>query len=328
MSIRGFGVIAVVALSLLALPIAADAQQAPAKVWRIGFVAPGSAELYVSRLPALEQGLRDLGYAPGRNIVIERRYAEGHFERVPALAAELARLNVDVLIVHGTGAVGAKQATTTIPIVFVANPDPVGAGVVASLARPGGNATGLSDFHSGLVGKRLELLREVAPSVSLIAVLTDATSELARQVRDIQSSASPLGVRILPVTVKRPDDIDRGLATILKERATAVDVLGTPLFAARRRQIADFAIKHRLPAITTTRPFVDDGLLMSYGTNFDDLYRRAAIFVDKILRGAKPAELPVEQPTNFELVINLKTAKALGLTIPQSLLARADHVIE
>ena len=186
----------------------------------------------------------------------------------------------------------------------------------------------MSDFHSDLVGKRLELLREVVPSVSLIAVLTDSTSELARQLRDIQSSASALGVRILPVTIKRLEDIDRGLATIVKERATAVNVLGTPLFGSRRRQIADFAIMHRLPTITTTRPFVEDGLLMSYGTNFDDLYRRAATFVDKILKGAKPADLPVEQPTKFELVINLNTAKALGLTIPPAVLLRTDEMIQ
>jgi len=311
----------------LAAPLVAAAQP-PGKVWRVGFVNPGSASLTVSRLAALEQGLRELGYARGQNLVIEERYADAQFERVPDLAAELVRLNVDVLIVHGAGALGAKKATATTPIVFIAHPDPVAAGVVVSLARPGGNATGLSDFHSGLVGKRLELLRDVAPSVSLIAVLMDATPELARQLRDIESSASALGVRILPVTAKRPEDIDRALATIAKERAGAVNVLGTPMFSRRRRGIADFAIKHRLPTITTTRPFVEDGLLMSYGTNFEDLYRRAATFVDKILKGAKPADLPVEQPTTFELVINLRTAKALGLTIPPSLRLRADQVIE
>ena len=232
------------------------------------------------------------------------------------------------MIAHGTAARDAKKATATIPIVFIANPDPVGAGVVASLARPGGNVTGLSDLHSGLASKRLELLKEVAPAASRIAVLTDSTLELALQLKDIQVSASTLGVSILPVTVKAPEDIDRALATIVRERATAVNVLGTPLFAIHRQRIADFAVKHRLATISTLRPFVESGFLMSYGANFDDLYRRAATYVDKILKGAKPADLPVEQPTKFELVINMKTATALGLTIPPSLLLRADQLIE
>ena len=316
----------VVAVLLLATSLTA-AQQA-GKVWRIGFLVPGSAQISAPRLAVLEQGLRELGYAAGQNTVIEQRAADGHFERLPGLAAELVRLRVDVLIAHGTAARDAKQATATIPIVFIANPDPVGAGVVASLARPGGNVTGLSDFHSGLASKRLELLKEVVPSASRIAVLTDSTLELALQLKDIQVSASTLGVSILPVTVKAPEDIDRALATIVKERAAAVNVLGTQLFVIHRRRIADFAVKNRLATISTVRPFVESGFLMSYGANFDDLYRRAATYVDKILKGAQPADLPIEQPTKFELVINMKTATALGLTIPPSLLLRADRVIE
>ena len=326
MKLSRFGLIASIAVGILAAPVA-EAEQA-ARVWRIGVLFPGSAQIHAPRLAVLEQGLRELGYAAGQNTVIEQRAADGHFERLPGLAAELVRLRVDVLIAHGTAARDAKKATATIPIVFIANPDPVGAGVVASLARPGGNVTGLSDFHSGLTSKRLELLKEVVPSASRIAVLTDATLELALQLKDIQVSASTLGVSILPVTVKAPEDIDRALATIVRERATAVNVLGTTLFAIHRRHIADFAVKNRLATISTVRSFVDAGGLMSYGANFDDLYRRAAVYVDKIFKGAKPADLPIEQPTKFELVINLKTAKALGLTIPPSVLLRADEVIE
>ena len=241
MKCRRLGLIVVLAFGVLAAPLDASAQQ-PGKVWRMGFVYSGSASQTVSLLAALEQGLRELGYARGQNLIIEERYADGHFARLPDLAAELVRLNVDVLIVHGTAALDAKRATTTIPIVFIANPDPVGAGVVTSLGRPGGNVTGLSDFHSGLVSKRLELLKEVVPSASRIAVLTDATPELALQLTDLQASASTLGVRILPVTVKAPGDLDRALATIIKERAEAVNVLGTQLLAIRRRHIAEFTV--------------------------------------------------------------------------------------
>ena len=325
--IRRAALAAALAFGLLAVPLAAQAEPL-ARVWRVGFLSPGSAQINAPRLAALEQGLRELGYTPGQNSVIEQRYADGHFERLPDLAAELVRLKVDVLIVHGTAALDAKKATATIPIVFIANPDPVGAGVVANLGRPGGNVTGLSDLHSGLASKRLELLKEVVPSASRIAVLTDSTTETALQLKDIQASASTLGVRILPVTVRAPEDLDRALATIIKERAEAVNVLGSQLLAIRRRHIAEFTVQNRLPAITTGRPFVEAGLLMSYGTNFEDLYRRAATFVDKILKGAKPADLPVEQPTKFEFVINMKTAKLLGLTIPPSLLLRADQVID
>ena len=315
------------ALVVFALPLAVEAQQAK-KVWRIGFLAPGSVENHEKWLAGLEQGLRDLGYVEGDNTVIERRHADGNFERLPGLAAELVRLKVDVLVAHGGAAFDAKKATATIPVVFIANPDPVGAGLVASLARPGGNLTGSSDLHSGLVAKRLELLKEVVPSASRLAVLWDSRPELALQLKDIQASAPALGMTILPVMAKAPSDIDRALSAIGKERPDGLNVLGTPLFAIHRRRIADFALKSRLPTISTVRLLVEAGFLMSYGANFADLYRRAATYVDQVLKGAKPADLPIEQPTRFELVINLKTAKGLGLTIPRPLRLRADQVIE
>ena len=316
-----------VALVVLAPPVVAEAQQAK-KVWRIGFLAPGSVETHQNSLAALEQGLRDLGYVEGDNTVIERRHANGNLERLPGLAAELVRLKVDVLVAHGGAAFEAKKATATIPVVFVANPDPVGVGLVASLARPGGNLTGLSDLHSGLVTKRLELLKEVVPSASRVAVLWDSTPELALQLRDIQASAPAFGMTIVPVMAKAPSDIDRALSIIGKERPDGLNVLGTPLFAMHRNRIADFALKSRLPAISTVRRFAEAGFLMSYGADFADLYRRAATYVDRVLKGTKPGDLPIEQPTKFELVINLKTARALGLTIPPPVRLRADHSIE
>jgi putative tryptophan/tyrosine transport system substrate-binding protein len=298
------------------------------KVWRIGFLAPGSVENHERWLAALKQALRDLGYTEGENAVIERRHADGRFERLPLLAGELVRLKLDVLVAHGGAASDAKKATATIPIVVIANPDPIGSGLVASLARPGGNVTGLSDLHTGLVAKRLELLKEVVPSASRVVVLLDARPELALQLKDIQASAPAVGMTIVPIEVKGPDDIDRAFAAIRRERPTAVNVLGTPLFGMHRHRIADFALRSRLPTISTVRLFVEAGFLMSYGANFADLYRRAATYVDKILKGAKPGELAIEQPTEFELVINMKTANALNLIIPPSLLLRADQVIE
>jgi putative ABC transport system substrate-binding protein len=266
----------------------------------------------------------------GKNIVIEYRYTEGQFERLPELAAELVRLKVDLLVVTGAPAAhAAKKTTSTIPIVMTNAADPVGTGLVASLAHPGGNVTGLSDFTAGVVAKRLELLKEVVPKVSHVAVLLNpANPTNPLQLKLTQTAAPRLGVTLLSLEAKGPEDIDRAFTAMRKERAGALLVMGDPMLGTHRRRIVELAAKSRLPAIYASRPQVDAGGLISYGTNFADLYRRAATYVDKILKGTKPADLPVEQPMRFELVINLKTAKTLGLPIPPSVLLRADHVIQ
>jgi ABC-type uncharacterized transport system substrate-binding protein len=314
---------------LFALCFSAEAQQ-PKKVPRIGYLSYGSVEIEKSSLAVLQQGLRELGYVEGKNIVVEGRYAEGRSERFPELLAELIGLKVDVLVVAGDPAAhAAKKATSTIPIVIVTSPDPVGTGLIASLAHPGGNVTGLSDFHGGVVTKRLELLKDVAPLASRIAVLLNpANASNPIQLKDIQAAAPAFRVTLISLEVKGPDDIDPAFTTIVKERSGALLVLGDRLFATNQTQIIELAVKNRLPTIYSHRLYVEAGGLMSYGANFTDQYRRAATYVDKILKGAKPADLPVEQPTKFELVINLKTAKQIGLTIPQSVLYRADKVIK
>jgi putative ABC transport system substrate-binding protein len=314
---------------LLALCLTAEAQQ-PKKVPRIGYLATGSASA-VSRLTeAFREGLRELGYVEGKDIAIEYRYADGKAERLPDLAAELVRLKVDVLVAAGAPAAhAAKTATSTIPIVIGNAADPVGTGLVASLARPGGNITGLSDFNLGVITKRLELLKEVVPTASRIAVLLNpANPTNPLQLKETQAAAPGLGVTLLPLEVRGPDDFDRAFTAMRKERARALLVFGDPMFGTHRTRIVELAAKSRLPAIWSLSEYVEAGGLMSYGTHFNDLYRRATIYVDKILKGAKPAELPVEQPTKFELVINLKTAKQIGLTIPPNVLARADKVIK
>jgi ABC-type uncharacterized transport system substrate-binding protein len=281
-------------------------------------------------LAALQQGLRELGYLEGKNIVIEQRYAAGQSDKLPELVAEFVRVKADVIVVTGDPAAhAAKKATTAIPIVIVTSPDPVGTGLIASLAHPGGNVTGLSDFHGGVVTKRLELLKDVAPLASRIAVLLNpANPSNPIQLKDIQAAAPAFRVTLISLEVKGPDDIAPAFTTIVKERPGALLVLGDRLFATNQTQIIELAVKNRLPTIYSQRLYVEAGGLMSYGANFTDQYRRAAIYVDKILKGAKPADLPVEQPTKFELVINLKTAKQIGLTIPQSVLYRADKVIK
>ena len=306
----------------------AEAQQ-PKKVYRIGYLSAASAEADKNRFAAFQRGMRELGYIEGKNIDIEQRYVAGQFEKIPELAAELVRLKVDVLVVYGDSAIlAAKNATSTIPIVMTVHPDPVGDGIVASLARPGGNVTGLSDLHTVLVTKRLEILKEVVPSASRIAVFFHAANPtLLRQLKDIQDIAPAFRVTVLSVPVTGPDDFDRAFTMMRKERAAGLMVLGSPLIGIHRRQILDLAAKSRLPAIYTVRENPDAGGLMSYGANFHELWRRAATYVDKILKGVKPADLPVEQPMKFELVINLKTAKQIGLTIPPNVLARADKVI-
>jgi putative tryptophan/tyrosine transport system substrate-binding protein len=317
---------------LFAAALAASAQQ-PAKVARIGFLATTNLAANPHLQEAFLQGLRDLGYVEGRNVVIEYRDAEGTLERLPALAAELIALKVDVIVAPGTPqALAAKQATRTLPIVFAVAGDPVGSGLVTSLARPGGNVTGLSSVTSDLVGKCLEQLTQAVPGVSRVAVLWQPGGFGERAEKDMQKAAEvagrTLGLRLQFVEARRPADIGRAFSDMTRGRAGALTVLGggTMLFAERRR-LVDLAAKNRLPAVYPWRDFVDAGGLMSYGANFPDLYRRAATYVDKILKGAKPGDLPVEQPTKFELVINVKAATALGLTVPQSLLGRADEVI-
>jgi putative tryptophan/tyrosine transport system substrate-binding protein len=314
---------------LLALSVPAQAQQA-GKVARIGYLSAASAEADKNRFAHFQRGMQELGYIEGKNIVIEQRYAAGQFEKIPELPAELIRLKVDVLVVYGDAAIlAAKNATSTIPIVMTVHPDPVGDGIIASLARPGGNVTGLSDLHTVLVTKRLEILKEVVPSASRIAVFFHAGNPtLLRQLKDIQDIAPAFRVTVLSVPVTGPDDFDRAFTMMRKERAGALMVLGSPLIGLNRRQVIDLATKNQLPAIYTVSENPDAGGLMSYGTNFHELWRRAATYVDKILKGAKPIDLPVEQPTKFEFVINLKAAKQIGLAIPPNVLARADRVIK
>jgi putative ABC transport system substrate-binding protein len=317
--------------SLLATPLAAEAQQV-AKVPRIGFLSPSSPS--DSRAPhrfgALQQGLRELGYVEGQNISIESRWAEGKYDRLPDLAAELVRLKVDVIVTYAPPAIrAAKQATGTIPIVMGGVIDPVATGFVASLARPGGNITGLSLMAPELVGKQLEILKEMVPKVSRVAVLGNpANAGTAPQLRHAQDAARALKLQLQLLEARSPDEIDSAFAVMIKEGAGAVVVLVDSMLVDQRTRIADLAVRRRLPSVYGLIDFVVAGGLMFYGANDADRFRRAAYLVDRILKGAKPADLPVEQPTKFELVINLKTAKALGLTIPQSLLQRADEIIQ
>jgi len=315
-------------LSLLVTPLATQAQQ-PSKVPRIGILWSSSAERAKSRLAALQHALQALGYVEGQNLVIESRYAAGEYTRLPDLAAELVRLHVDVIVTEGTPAAhAAQQSTTTIPIVMGNANDPVGNGLVASLARPGGNMTGLSDFIPDTVTKRLELLKAMVPSASRVAVFWNpANASNPPQVQALQAAAPALGVTLLPLEVTSADEIDRGFTVMHQEHVEALMFAGGPLFVTHARRIADLLAQHKLPTISGSRLGIERGL-MSYGTNFDDLYRRAATYVDKILKGAKPADLPVEQPTKFELLINLKTAKAFGINVPQILLFQADEVIQ
>jgi putative ABC transport system substrate-binding protein len=310
------------------LPAGSEAQQA-GKVARIGYLSAASAEADKNRFAHFQRGMQELGYIEGKNIVIEQRYAAGQFKKIPELSAEFIRLKVDVLVVYGESAIlAAKNTTSTIPIVMTVHPDPVGDGIVSSLARPGGNVTGLSDLHTVLVTKRLEILKEVVPSASRIAVFFHAANPtLLRQLKDIQDIAPAFRVTVLSAPVTGPDDFDRAFTMMRKERAGALMVLGSPLIGIHRRKILDLAAKNRVPAIYTVRDNPDAGGLMSYGADFHELWRRAATYIDKILKGTKPADLPVEQPTKFEFVINLKTAKQIGLTIPPNVLARADSVI-
>ena len=315
----------------LVSPVAAEAQQA-VKVARIGYLGAGFGDnSYVYQ--AFRRGLRDLGYIEDQNIVIEYRDAGGKLERLPALAAELVALKVDVIVASSTpAALAAKQATSTLPIVFPAAGDPIASGLVTSLARPGGNLTGLSILNPGLVGKRLEQLKQAIPGVKQVAVLWHPGAYGERTDKEMLKGAEvasrALGVRLQLVEARGPADIDRAFSDIVRGRADALIVLGGTMFNSHRKRLVDLAAKNRLPAAYPFRIYVEVGGLMAYGLDIADSYRRAATYIDKILKGAKPADLPVEQPTKLDLVINLKTAKALGLTIPPSVLAQADHVIE
>jgi len=302
--------------------------QSVAKVHRVGFLLGATGESVASLFHALKEGLRELGYVEGRNIAFVQRYGDGRMERLPDLAAELVRLKVDV-IVTGTNlhVAAVRHATATIPIVMVFAADPVTAGFVASLARPGGNVTGLtSDASPELWAKYLSLLTEVVPRLSRVGVLGQVSSQVG--FAELDAASRNLSVALEVADLRRPEDIEGAFATMTDKRVEALLVVVGPLTYLLRQEIADAALKHRLPAMTNARQFAQAGLLMSYGPDLDDLYRRAAVYVDKILSGAVPADLPVEQPTKFEMVINLKTAKALGLDLPPKLLATADEVIE
>ena len=322
---RRIGLAVVLALSVVLAPLTDEAQPA-GKVYRIGFLRAGQPPK--TFVEAFQQGLRARGYIEGRNVVIEYRYTDGSFDELSRLAAELVRFNVDVILASGApAAFAARSATTKVPIVFASVYDPVEIGLVTGLAHPGGNVTGLSQTSADLGGKRLELLKELLPKLKSVAILWHpANLTNLVQKKSVEVAARTLGVDTKSVPVQDPSQFGSAF-----EDARGVDALvqvDDPLLITYRRQLAELAVRSRLPAIAGLREYVDDGGLMSYGADHPDLYRRAATYIDKILKGAKPADLPIEQPTKFDLVINLKTAKALGLTIPQSLLVRADEIIQ
>ena len=312
-----------------ALPFGARAQQA-GKVWHVGMLDTTSATLNAPNIAAFRAGMRALGYVEGQNLVIDYRSFDGRLERLPELAAELIRLKCDVIVTRGTPpALAAKNATKTIPIVMASIGEPVEAGLVESLPRPGGNVTGLSAFVTQLTQKRIELLKEVAPQISRVAFMDNiSNASVPAQWDETKLAAQALGLEALMFDVRKPEDIAPSFDAAIGKRIDALTVGNDSVTLATRHQITELAVRHRLPAIYATREFVDAGGLLSYAAHYPDLYRRAAAYVDKIFKGAKPTDLPVEQPTKLEIVINLKAAKALGLTVPPTLLARADEVIE
>jgi putative tryptophan/tyrosine transport system substrate-binding protein len=325
---RTVGGIVTLMMSLLMAPLTSQAQPA-AHVPRLGLLMPGSASGYASRLEAFRHGLHDLGYVEGRTITLAYRFAEGQADRLPALAEELVRLPVDVLVVDGTIAIRpAQHATTTIPIVMAVSGDPVGEGLVASLARPGGNITGLSSRAPELSGKRLELLKEAVPHFSRVAALWHRDAPVGSYLQETQAAAQALGLQLQALEVGSPEALDQAFAAMTREPADALVVLPSAQIGSHQRVVAELAMAHRLPTMFGGRGDAEAGGLMSYGPNYADFYRRAATYVDKILKGTKPADLPVEQPMKFELVINLKTAKALGITMPPLLLFQADAVLQ
>src|SRR6266542_4957229 len=314
---------------LLAVGAIAEAQQ-PAKITPIGYLDAVSLSVNAARVEAFRQGLRKLGYVEGKNIFIEWRSADGKLDRLPALAAELVHLKVDIIVTGGRSATrAAKEATTTIPIVMTQDSDPVANGFVASLARPGGNITGLSTLRPELSGKQLELLKEIFPKLSRVAVLGTSTYPgNAQALREVELAAGAFGVKLQYLDVRDLKNIETAFRAASKGRADAILVLSSAVLNSHRIEIADLAVKNRLLAVYGQPQYVEDGGLLSYAPSFTDLCRRAATYVDKILKGAKPADLPVEQPKKFELIINLKAAKQIGVTIPPNVLARADKVIK
>ena len=321
-----------VGLVLVAVSLGTVVAQPPEKVPRVGYISPGSSSnpFRLRRFEAFRQGLHELGYVEGRNIALEPRWAEGEYERYPALAADLVRLKVHVIVtVGGAATKAARQTTKTTPIVMSVVIDPLGSGLVASLARPGGNVTGITVMASDIVGKQLELLKQAVPDVFRVALLSNpANPGSVPQLREAEAAARVLGVRLQVLEARDPQEIGRAFGAMTRERAGALVVLPDAIFGNQQKQIADLAAKSRLPSISGIPEYGDAGGLIVYGANNLDLERRAAIFVDRILKGAKPGDLPVEQPTKFELIINLRTAKAIGLTIPPSLLQRADQIID
>jgi putative ABC transport system substrate-binding protein len=319
------------ALGVLVAPLVADTQQ-PVKVPRIGLLLNNTPAVVTRnpRMQAFLQGLRELGWIEGQNVVFERRFAEGNFSQLADLAADLVRLKVDVIVTAAAPAArAAKIATSTIPVVILDPGDPVGTGLVASLARPGGNVTGVTSVAPDLAAKRLQLLKEAAPRISRVAVLFNAAvppAEIA--MKELQAAAQVLGLRIQPVALQGPKGFEEAFRTITQDRVDALVVFPDPLTFTNQELIVNFAAKSRIPGLYGAKEFVEIGGLMSYGPSYPDMFRRGAYYVDRILKGTKPADLPVEQPMKFELVINLKTAKVLGLTIPQSVLIRADQVIQ
>jgi putative tryptophan/tyrosine transport system substrate-binding protein len=314
---------------LLVFCASAGAQQ-PAKITRIGYLDGPARSSVAARTNAFRQGMRDLGYVEGKNISFEYRFAEGRIDRLPALAAELVRLKVEVIVTGGAAVTrAAKDATVTIPIVMAQDPDPVGNGFVASLARPGGNITGLSSLTADLSGKGLELLKEILPKLGRVAVIgTSTNAATAQQLKETEAAARALAVQLQFHDVRERNDLQAAFRAAIKAHADALFPLGSPVLMSYRRQIIDLAASNGLPALYNRAEYVEDGGLMSYGMSINDLARRAATYVDKILKGAKPAELPVERPTKFELVINLNAAKQIGLTIPPNVLARANRIIK
>lgn len=318
------------ALGALAAPFAARAQQS-GKSWRIGFLSSGSLGSGPNEnVEAFREQLRSLGYIEGRNLSIEYRAAAGKEERLPEMAAELVRLKVDVIVTSATTTVlAAKHATSTIPIVIAGEADPVGNGLVASLARPGGNITGMSNLSTDLAGKRLQLLREVLPKTTRVALLAyKAADPMPPFLKEMLAAAKQMGITLVVQRVNEAEAFATAFAVMQREHAQALVVQTSPFAFDHRDRIVELAAQHRLPAMFYSRGYVDVGGLMSYGPSLLDIYRRAAYYVDRIFKGAKPADLPVEQPTKFEMVINLKTAKALGLNVPQAVLLRADEVIK
>jgi len=319
----------VAAVLVFAPPVVAQS----AKVYRLGYLSLGSSTAsYTRPIDAFRQGLRDLGWVEGRNIVIEYRWAEGRIDRLPVLAKELVQLKVDVIAAGPTpAAIAARDATRAIPIVGISLAEPVAVGLIRSLARPGGNVTGTTyGVDTGIFGKQLELLKDVAPKAARVAVLTNLANSPSQPLilDSIKATARSLGLQLQVLEARAPGEFDRAFAVMVSEGAGALHLPGDPMHFLHRARLADLALKNRLPSMSTQWQWTEAGGLMSYGPSVPDMYRRSATYVDKILKGAKPADLPVEQPTKFELVINLRTAKALGLTIPPSVLARADELIE